>query len=105
MTQLRQEQVNASRTVQQVRSDIAQLQKLRSQVMDCDLLQFDSKVLETETRLVQTLSTFNEAAAPFQHRDDDNGDKGKSHDVYCSVDHLNHMWPESDLFADCCSSN
>ena len=55
---LRHEHINASRTVQQVKSDIAQLQQLRSQVIEADLSTFDSKVNDIEHRVLQILDNF-----------------------------------------------
>lgn len=55
---LHKEQVNASRTVQQVQANLRELERARAQVYDDDIGQFDSQVQEVRIKSVAAVENF-----------------------------------------------
>lgn len=55
---LHKEQVNASRTVQQVKANLRELERTRSQVKDEDVDQFDTQVQEVKVKAIAAVESF-----------------------------------------------
>ena len=55
---LHKEQINASRTVQQVKATLRELERTRSQVYEEELAQFDEQVQEVKLKAVEAVENF-----------------------------------------------
>lgn len=55
---LHRENINATRTVQQIKANIKEIKKLRTQVMDDDVKEFDNKTDPMVQQAVETLQDF-----------------------------------------------
>ena len=55
---LHKEQVNASRTVQQVKATLRELERTRSQVFDEEVDQFDEQMQEAKVKAVAAVESF-----------------------------------------------
>ncbi|RUS82111.1 hypothetical protein EGW08_010123, partial [Elysia chlorotica] len=55
---LHKEQVNASRTVQQIKANIREVERARTQVVDRDLGLFDSKVHDVKMKAISAVDEF-----------------------------------------------
>ena len=70
---LHQEQINASRTVQQVKATLAELERTRSQVFDNEVQQFDRLVQEVKVQAVMAVEMYLNADPPDAQLQTDNG--------------------------------
>lgn len=55
---LHKEQVNATRTVQQVKATLRELEQVRTRVLDDEVNQFDKQVRDTKVKAVCALQSF-----------------------------------------------
>ncbi|KAK7097691.1 syntaxin-17-like [Littorina saxatilis] len=77
---LHKEQVNATRTVQQVKATLRELEQVRTRVLDDEVNQFDKQVRDTKVKAVCALQSFlriRHAGDPQIEIDDDHTDSGE----------------------------
>ena len=55
---LNKEQINASRTIQQIKANIREIEKARKQTLDDDLCSFDDKVEDMKQRALAAVQEF-----------------------------------------------
>ncbi|CAL1534905.1 unnamed protein product [Lymnaea stagnalis] len=78
---LHKEQVNASRTIQQIEANIREIEKARNQVKDEDLVHFDQRVKDVKVKALEAMKEFlkfagnQNARTDLPHGSHDPGDK------------------------------
>ncbi|XP_063417228.1 syntaxin-17-like [Mytilus trossulus] len=86
-TNLNKEQINTTRTVQQIVSNIKEIEKTRRQVQDSDLHKFDEKIKDMKNTAIRSIKEFAEIESTEaetqpesqQHEHDDEEDANLSH--------------------------
>lgn len=74
---LNKEQINASRTIQQIKANIREIEKARGQILEEDLPTFDKKVESMKEKAVESIEAFvTETVPPNSGRHDAGGMTG-----------------------------
>ncbi|KAI8761481.1 syntaxin-17 [Biomphalaria glabrata] len=85
---LHKEQVNASRTIQQIQANIKEIEKARKQVNDEELSEFDARVEGVKLKAIESMKEFMAFAgmkADESHEDLEKVDSGSSNSISAAV--------------------